>query len=1057
MRTTLLLLFLSAAGQAAIQNVTVTEFTATQAILNYQAPDTAACKVEISENPSFLPLVNDVDPAKFTLASSDSRQGSVQAGGERLFVAGKRSAEVGIDGVRYSRALQANTVHYYRLTCNGTGNMATGTFKTMNIPFGATYAEAEPGDRNNPGVLAQPHISLNNRNEQVIDNQTGLLMKRLSAATDTYVPIGGAPFTVARSTAWQNLGNLASPDGNAASISASSAPLFLALKTNTAGQAPYTEYINAGEAAYVGKPHGAWGYYQAHVLASINTGRNVPANSDDAKIVACLTVDGVNCFGDSNQFEAALTNAPADIAFGTTTTGDLWQKAGHISPNWTLEGTRTGASMCDGTPTVNMVYGDFYGTSWVAGSAIQINGVDYTVSSVPKTTQVILTGNCASNYVGTGAFDADNRIFRTSTDMFSSANNGQLLYVQGAGGGGTGFASAIDQVVDARTVITHDFPPFRGVQTQFGYPAAHAATNFGVLIRKKTASTDTVSIDYGYVNYEMDFYGSFTVGGVKLCSDFTVTGPNGNQGYNCQLPNGNLYWIDAESGEAHIWGNLNTAPNVGCGSDQQLFSSANPDQYWCAGYGPLYSTTYFGNHSEPTSIWPNGGIAIFANLPNCNTSSPNAAPYSNQQPCTVTQLITPGTDLPSLAQAFTANPAYAPQFDKSKFTTVKFKDIDENGNLVLSYSRGPNFVIGWVVVFNPNATSNVEGGSISGGVGNLGCVGGGHPGCVIAAAPGWARPGCRWCTYKEGSSPFPGWVNSYTYGWTNASPGSGPYYVQVIDGTVNATGNIIDAGPSLQPCPPNNFGATGNNCTSVTVSSEPFSPNHGGGETGQPGEIGNAMPGDLFSLEVALYTSPTEQLRLIQKVPGAVPGTWVYTLLRDVNHTPDAPRYYVSGPNPALYTVCGANITPSRYGSAATWIWNFLDDPHAMNTDGTTIPSDSISWNDHQFWSHGNWVTREEFPTDPRCQGGRCYATRVWGNRPFINVVTQTAATAFISDTPKWGKGGGVADESNIQSHVTSGGPAATQDRLPYFFDGRPTAGALHRVPVQVREVTRRR
>ena len=54
-------------------------------------------------------------------------------------------------------------------------------------------------------------------------------------------------------------------------------------------------------------------------------------NPDDAKIVACLTVDGINCFDDSNNFEAGLTTNAADISFGTKTTGDLWQKPGHVS------------------------------------------------------------------------------------------------------------------------------------------------------------------------------------------------------------------------------------------------------------------------------------------------------------------------------------------------------------------------------------------------------------------------------------------------------------------------------------------------------------------------------------------------------------------------------------------------------------------------------------------------------------------------------------------------------------------------------------------------------
>ena len=1041
MRILFLFLAFTIAGKAAIQNVTVTEFTATQAILKYEAPDNSPCQVEVSEQPSFAPLVDDVDPAKFASAASDQRPGSVQAGDERFFVIGKRAAEVAQDGTRYSRALQADTQHYYRVTCPGPGNVATGTFKTMNIPFGNTYAEAEPADRARPGALAHPHLSLDNRTQRVVDPQTGMLIKRLSAASDTFQPVNGVPFTIARSTAWRSLSNLGGQDGQYATVSASTAPLFLAVRTNMAGQAPYTDYINAFAAAYTGRPHGAWGYYQGHVIASVNTGGRAPADPEDAKIVACLTIDGVNCYADADRYEAVLAANPADISFGTKVTGDLWQKSGGSSPHWMVEGTRTGSSMCDGTTKVRMVTGDFYGTHWVTGSAIQINGVDYTVASVTHTTEINLTSNCPSTYAGTGAFDADNRIFRTATDQFTGANNNQIIFVRGAGVGGTDYTSVIDQVVDARTVVTRDFPPTRGQQTTYGYPVGHNASNFGVLIRKKTASSDTVAIDYGYVNYEIDLYGSFTVGGVKLCSDFTVPGPTGKPGYNCQLPSGNFYWVDTESGEAHLWGNSNTEPNRGCGSDQQLFSPTNPDQYWCALYGPLYSTTYYGNHSEPVRLNPNGKIGLFQSLNNCNTSPPNAPPYTSQQPCLVTELITPGTDVPSLVQAFTANPAYAPQFDRSKFTYGKFKDIDENGNLILAYTRGSGFVVGWVVVFNPNATSNVEGGSISGPTGNFGCVGNGRPGCIVAAAPGWARPGCRWCTYKEGSTPFPGWVNSYTYGWTNSSPGSGPYYVQVIDGRANGTGNVLDSGASLENCPATSFNSTGRRCTRLTIASEPLSPAHGAGETGQPGELGDARVGDRFSVVYVIPTSSPEQALLIKKDPGAAPGTWVYTLMRDVNHQTTSPYYANTGPNPALFTVCTAFQDPSEKFGTYAWLWNFVDDPHAMNASGTTIPPDHTNINDHQFWSHGNFVVQENPSIEERCYGLPCYGTRVWRGQPFVDVITQPKLTALVSSSPKWGKGGGVSDESNMQSHVTAGGAAASPDRFPYFFDGRPYRG----------------
>jgi len=634
-------------------------------------------------------------------------------------------------------------------------------------------------------------------------------------------------------------------------------------------------------------------------------------------------------------------------------------------------------------------------------------------------------------------FDLNNRVFRTSTDMFTASNNGQVIYIKNGSGVQIDFTSVIDQVVDARTAIIRDTPGVTGVQTQFGYPVQHTGSNFGVLLHKKTASSDTVSIDYSYLNYEMDFYGNFTVGGVKLCSDHTVPGPSGRPGYNCQLGSiGNLYWVDAENGETHFWGNTNTNPNRGCGSAQQLFDATNPDKYWC-GASVLTSATYYGKHSEPTSINPNGGLRIFEGLPYCNTSPPNTAPFASQQPCLNLETVTVGTDLPSLAAAFTANPTYPPQFESSKFVYGALKDIDENGNMVFTYGRGAGYSIGWLVVFNPIATSNSEGGTITGPTGNHGCVGDGHPGCVVAAAPGWARQTCRWCGLKESQVSYPGWVDTYTYPWVNNYPGTGPYYVQVIDGRANGTGNILDNSSSLQSCPPNAFGATGNQCTVVTVASEPLSPAHGGGETGLPGEAGPAMPGDRFQAD------QYEIAELIKKDPGAVPGTWIYTLYRDMNHGPGNHRYVNTGPNPNLYTVCGANPEPGGPGGAYAWMWNFAADPHATNANGKTLPWDFINWNDHQFWSHGNFVVNQNQAVDARCAGQNCYGTRLYNNRSFADVVSQPQYTAMVSSEPKWGKGAGAADGTNIQSHVTNGGPSASPDRFPFFFDGRPYRGGF--------------
>jgi hypothetical protein len=1029
---------LALAAQAAIQNVTVLGVTSTQAIIKFQAPSNAPCNVEVSESPTYSPLVYDVDPAKFSGSASDARPGSVSVGVERSFVVGKRAAEIGIDGVRYSRALQTATVHYFRISCPSTGDRTTGTFETTTIPFGSTYAEPEASDPLRPGQYAYPTLSSSDRTQQVIDPQTGVAIKRVSLPKDQSVSVGGVPLSIFRSNAWTGLPNLATADNRVATVSSSTGPLFLALNHATAPYVP--QFMHPYSGAYQ-VPEGAFGYYQAHLIAAVNPGGASPANPEDAKIVACLTVDGASCYTGAAQYEARLTPALTDTVFGTTNTIDLWQSGpGTTLPRWTVQATRNGSVFCDGSPTVYLVGGDNFAAHWAAGSSIKLNGADYTIASVTHTSQLVLASNCPTSVVGPGQFDQNTRTLRAFADTFASTDAGRPIFIMGAGGGTGLWMTTVAQVIDARTIVTQDTPAVSGALTQFGFPFGYTAGNFGILVRKKTTSADIIAIDYGSVNYILDIYQNFTVGGgYDLCSLNTVTGVNGRPGYNCALTGaGAFYWIDAASGEAHLFGNLSTSPNLGCGAESQMFDVADPDTFYCGGTGPVYATKYYGNHAEPTALNGDGSFRLFQSFNNCNPSL-GGPPYLSQQPCLASRLLTPGTDLKTLTVQFTSNPAYAPAYDPAAFPNIIFHSVDDNGNLFLHFQKGGQNTIAWGIIFNPSATSNSEGGSSIGPLNNHGCVGGGHPGCIIAAVPGWDRPGCRWCVMKGATAPYPGWLLTFTYGWTGSTPGSGPYYVQVIDGTANGTVNFIDGNRSLINCPANSFGATGRNCTQVTVASEPLSPAHGQGETGLPGELGPAKLGDRFATVVAFSTSPTEQMALIDKKPGSTAGTWIYTLARDFNHQ----GYATTGSNPPLYTICNANQVAGD-GGGSSWYWNYVEDPHGMNATGKTIPPSYGESGGHGYWSHGNAGFFGTPPSEQRCAGGTnsaCFSSRLILNGTFADLLARTPNTAVMALFPKFGQGS--ADNSQHQSHPTGGGPAAPPDRFNFMFDGRPYYGGF--------------
>jgi hypothetical protein len=145
-------------------NVQVAAKTSTQAILSYAAPSSNACRVEVSENANYTPLVHDVDPSLFPGSDSDLKSGGVVGPTVRAFVVGRRSAERAGDGKTYSRALQAYTTHYFRVSCGQ--SIGTGSFTTGNIPLGMTYQDLPP--ENIPTIEA---------GNLVVDEQTGALAK----------------------------------------------------------------------------------------------------------------------------------------------------------------------------------------------------------------------------------------------------------------------------------------------------------------------------------------------------------------------------------------------------------------------------------------------------------------------------------------------------------------------------------------------------------------------------------------------------------------------------------------------------------------------------------------------------------------------------------------------------------------------------------------------------------------------------------------------------------------------------------------------------------------
>jgi hypothetical protein len=828
----------SVSAWAAVTNVAVQGTTSTQAVLKYTAPDEGGCSVEVSESAGFSPLVHDVDPGLFAGSNLDSRSEGTSNGSERVFVIGKRRAERGTDGHWYSRALQAYTRHYYRITCGA--DQATGDFTTTNIPLGNTYNDELPSDPNagkagyfvNQGEYAWPEF-LNwdkntGRSETVIDPHTGMLLKRVTMPGDQPTgnrPAGDHGFTLAGSPsgAWSGPSNVISDDGSAATFSGSGRD-WLIMRDST---------LSYGD------------YYLESLLFSAKAWCSGPCAGDDAKIQVCLTVNGVSCWpNDNNTIDVALgttANTASLVSAGSTATMMQAWTPPRVQPlNATDTVPRSGqVYVVDASGKVTWSSGDLFYPNWTAGSQITIGSSLCNISSVTNTKALKI-------------------------DFSSCA------------------------------------PALTPSQNQISYSAA----NFGFMIRKKTTSTDTISVQYAkYSMTETNLPGWTSSGSPLLCSDtLTQNAVTGGLGYHCILPQNLMYWVNRDTGDANYLG-------------MTFYPSQSGPDGWSSGGCNNASTTMFGKGPlDPETLYcvtndNSGKMIVLACAVNTNNQPGNLG-----LGCTNLTKSSLGQDFIALLQQFTANSN--PTFDSYKFNGCGISGM-QNKQLILGCFRGYQDTIGWIVVFDPTKVDTATG-----------CVGGGQPGCVVAAQTSWAVPPARWCTihtiFMAGDSNT-GWILGKYMGGTGL-PGSNPHISTVIAGNITSQPSIS---PGVAGCPAGSKG-----CDVVVVDGEPCNPNPVGAVGGHPAEGGNcpknpawdylqdAQPGDVF----VLNGSNTEYVLIVSKNG----NSWL--IQRGFGFTtPQTP------PTPVILTA-GCLSRRWDYGaSGADWLWDFQNDPHGLNQSGTTI------------------------------------------------------------------------------------------------------------------------
>ncbi len=281
------------------------DVTATQAIVHVTTDQTGFCAYRVSEGPSFAAMVNDVNSSLFPGANMDSRPGSLLTGIEgsrftnfvggslHVFVAGTRTVALGLDGNRYSRALQANTLHWVGATCGSDAEVST-SFTTLDPPLGDDEPEQMPFDPGAFGNVAVPKINWSNRPSVYNDPITGVQLERMTDAADFGFVQAAQTFNYAVGGAgWQN-------PSNALSAGSSS----LATCNPSAGCAAGTPLalVVVIPTSILYQQTGAWDPHLAYADFLVRMwGSGTDPSAANRTVAVCWSVNNQSCFTSSQN------------------------------------------------------------------------------------------------------------------------------------------------------------------------------------------------------------------------------------------------------------------------------------------------------------------------------------------------------------------------------------------------------------------------------------------------------------------------------------------------------------------------------------------------------------------------------------------------------------------------------------------------------------------------------------------------------------------------------------------------------------------------------------
>lgn len=335
----------------------------------------------------------------------------------------------------------------------------------------------------------------------------------------------------------------------------------------------------------------------------------------------------------------------------------------------------------------------------------------------------------------------------------------------------------------------------------------YEASNFGLLVRRKTVSAVQFNVQYSLFDYAVAAGTLWDASGdgesQVSCSEKTVPGPDGEQGYHCAISN-SLYWFGQESGRVSNLGvsllpERNT-PGDGwrgayCGS--VFWEAEDPNRFYCKATDQsnpsndvVLRVTYYGDNRDA------GATSLYGRMRECTSSFGN-------QPCFTFVNITPSSSQRTLTSQLRS---FHP--DAATFIVRTLGIIGRQGRHLLLMARrdNANDTLGFLIAFDPVAAR------------------------IVAAAPSWKSWPLRWSGLHGGESVgSPQWAlipSTYLRGPATGIDfyaGNGPYRTRIASGAIGTAGLPCPLRPANSPVAAAGW-PSGNECLTVTVEGEPCDP-----------------------------------------------------------------------------------------------------------------------------------------------------------------------------------------------------------------------------------------